>query len=114
PGAKIKPERSINQMAILRQPLSIEIAGAEQTINRTGAAKDFKLSGGVDPCISSPIREQHRTRRAQRHQAVLVERQSLRLPIEFLEARIEPMWKFLVYIDHGFRRLGLRSIKRIV
>ena len=83
-----------------------EIAGAQEPVNRRRRAQHLELACGVDPGVVPPVGEQHGPRRAQRHQAMLIERQPVGLIVELLEPCVEPVREVVVDLFDRLRRFA--------
>ena len=105
-GAEEIAQRAVNQLAVGRQFGGAEISGPEEAVNGGRRAQYLKLSGWIDPRVVPPVGEQDRSRRAQRHQAMLIKRQPLGLVIDLFESRVEPMRELVVDLFDGFRRFA--------
>jgi hypothetical protein len=101
-GADVIAERAIDEFALLRHLPGVESASFEETIDRFRCLQYFKLAARVRPLILLRIRQQHRPRSHQRHETMLIKRQLLRLLVELLELRIEPVREARVDSFHGF------------
>ena len=70
-----------------------EAVGAKQPVDRVRALRREELAPWVRPLIPGGRRDVERTRRDQRQQLVLVEREPLLVPVVLLEAAREPVRK---------------------
>src|SRR5437867_2608005 len=96
------PECAVEEFARLGYLLGTQAVGAEQAINRIGRAQHLELPRRIRPGVLRRVGQQDRPRRTQRNEAVLVEWQSLRLLVEFLELGIEPVRETVVDLFDGF------------
>ena len=87
----------MNRAAVeFRQLPAVEPLRAQQTIDRIGRLQNAKLALRIGPGVFLGVRKEHRPRRTQCHQAILVEGQALDLIVEFLEFVAEPVRKTIV------------------
>src|SRR5262245_8605246 len=86
-------ERAVDQAPGFGFLFRVQSARTEQAINRISGLQHFKLAIRIGPSVFDSVWQQHRTRRAQRDQAMLVERQEAGLLVELFEFRIEPVWE---------------------
>src|ERR1035441_1491768 len=101
--AHIITEWTRHKLALARHFLRGQSLAAEEAIDRVSSLEHLKLAGWIGPLVAFGSREQHRSRGAKGHQAILVERQPLRRIVELLELGIEPVWKMVV---NGFHRFA--------
>jgi hypothetical protein len=89
--ANVITEPAIEQLAGRRHLAGAQAAHTEQAIDRIGGLQHLKLPGGVGPGILRGVGQQHRPRRAQGDETVLIEWQLIGLVVELLEGGVEPV-----------------------
>ena len=87
---------AVDELSVGRKAGSGEIAGAQELVNRRCGTQHLELALGIDPGVVSPVCEQHGAGRAQRHQAMLIEREPVGVIIELLEPCVEPVRESIV------------------
>src|ERR1017187_5865508 len=100
--AHIEAQRAVHELVSRRHCLNGQSLRTEEPIDGVGGLEHLKLAGWVGPLVSFRGGEQHGPRRAEGHQAILVERQPLRRIVELLELRVEPVREMVVNGLHGF------------
>src|SRR5437016_1994268 len=91
PGADEIAERAIDQLVELGARAIGQALRAEKAIDRRGELEQLKLTARIGPYVLFSIGHEHWPRRAQRDQAVLIERQLAQIVIEELEVAAEPV-----------------------
>src|SRR6267378_3816738 len=100
-GPDVISERAVNRLSYFRRLVGVQPLGAQQPINRIGRLQHFKLSLGICPGVFGGVRQEHRTRGAERNQAMLIEGQLVRLFVEVLEHGVEPVREMVVDLFDG-------------
>src|SRR5579884_472740 len=86
-------ETMADKLIFRRHFLYFQSARAKQVVNVIRVLEHFERAGRIGPGIARRLSQQHRTRRNERNQTILIERKPVGFVVEFFELGIEPMWK---------------------
>src|SRR5262245_17951439 len=89
--ANVVTERTVDEASRFRLFFCVKAACTKKTIDRVSRLQHFELAIGIGPGVFDGVGQQHRTRRAQRNETMLVKREEAGLLVELLELRIEPV-----------------------
>jgi hypothetical protein len=108
--AQVIAEAVADQLVLGRHLGDFQAVQAEQTIYSVSGLKHLKLTSRVGPPIFLSGGKEYSSGCAERHQIVLVKRQTFRCVIEGFKRRVEPVWKMIV--DDFDRFTGFAAARR--